>query len=78
MEAKREDPVAIDPPPSHDALSDLEWMRQRMSKDPAVAVSQPDPPLEDKIDIIQVCPSELIRCIMCSMTQPLKAGTLLK
>jgi len=49
----------VDPSPSQDALSDLEWMKQRMAnsiiQDPGTTTLRPDPLPPSTTEISQVC-----------------------
>lgn len=57
-----------DPAPSQDALSDLEWMRQRMAKS-TVETRQLDPLSSTKLDTNQVCLLEVIISTPRHLTQ---------
>ena len=75
----KEDHAGANPTPSQDTLSDLEWMRQRMTKYPVEdsgATNQRSDPLPiDKPDAHQVC---FRRVIPRRFTQLSEARTLFK
>ena len=86
--AKKSDEVGVednevgdDPAPSQDALSDLEWMRQRMAKsavgDSDATARRLDPLPTTKEDMKQVRPPNAIHSVPCHLTQP-KARSLIK
>lgn len=72
-----------DPAPSQDALSDLEWMRQRMAKpavgDPDATARRSDPLPTAKADMRQVRPRNAIHSVPpCHLTQLEIAGSFIK
>jgi len=71
-----------DPAPSQDALSDLEWMRQRMAKsavgDPDATARHSDPLPATKSDTRQVRPRNAIHSVLCHLTQLEIARSLIK
>jgi len=62
-----------DPPPSQDALSDLEWMRQRMAKSIVkssdTTARHSDPPPSTMVNVNQVRPLEVIHSTPHHLTQ---------
>ena len=78
----KDDQMDVDPAPSQDALSDLEWMRQRMAKsvvgDPNTVTHISDPPPKNNVEAHQVRPREVIPVYSVSPNVTLKAGSLFK
>lgn len=78
----KDDQTGDDPSPSQDALSDLEWMRQRMAKsvveDSDTTAHNSDPPPTTAADITQVCPREVIHSTLCHLTRLEIARSLVK
>ena len=67
----KDDQMDDDPGPPQEILSDLEWMRQRMTKSNAEDSNTiADPLSTTKADISQVRPPDVIHSTPCRLTRP--------